>query len=231
VKGKFRQIKSFFLELLFPQFCFGCQREGIYLCQDCQSILDVCRSHQKYSTKNLTDLYFGLPYQNPLIKKLIQKFKYQPFLKELAKPLSLLIIEHFQLIEERPDFSDRILIPIPSEKKKLKWRGFNQAEEIAKEISQFFKIPLINDILFKIKETTPQVELSEKERRKNILGVFSCKNKKRIQGKKILLVDDIYTTGSTMEEAAKVLKKAGAKEIIGIVVVRASPQDDKFQNI
>lgn len=210
--------KNFVLNLLFPQFCFNCQKEGSYLCEDCQSILEISSFHQNYPTRNLKDLYFVLSYQNPLIKKLIRRFKYEPFVKELAKPLSLLIINHFQLIEKYPDFSNFVLISVPLTKKRLKWRGFNPAEEIGKELSNFLKISLISDCLIKIKETLPQVELSDEKRKENIKGVFSCQNKNRIQGKKILLVDDIYTTGSTLEECARVLRESGVKEVFGIVI-------------
>ncbi len=232
----FNKSKKFFLELFFPQFCLGCQKEGIYLCQDCRAILEVSTLHQVFQTENLNDLYFACNYQNALLQKIIQKFKYPPFVRELSTSLSSLIIDHFQLIDNPPAFlqekkEDFILCPIPLERKKLKWRGFNQAEEIGKEIAQFLKIPLINDALFKIKETAPQVELSEKERKENVLGAFVCQNKEKIKEKKILLVDDVYTTGSTMEEAAKTLRMAGAKEIVGITVARANPGQDRFQNI
>jgi competence protein ComFC len=213
-------VKSFILDLLYPQFCFNCGKEGSYLCQDCQSILEILNTHQKHQTQNLKDLYFALPYQNLLIKNLIQKFKYQPFVKELAQPLTSLIITHFQLLDKKPNFSDFILIPVPLEKRKLKSRGFNQTEEIGKKLSKFLKIPLLNNVLAKIKETPPQVDLSDEERKENIKGVFVVRNGGLIKYRKILLVDDIYTTGSTLEECAKVLKEAGVKENIGIVVAR-----------
>jgi ComF family protein len=216
-----KKAKNFILDLLYPKFCFNCGREGSYLCLDCQATLEISSIHTEYRTRELKDLYFALPYQKSLIKNLIQKFKYQPFIKELARNLTSLIITHFQLIEKSPtDFANFILIPIPLEKKKLKWRGFNQAEEIAKELSSFLKIPLISDVLIKAKETLPQVELSDEERGENIKGVFSYQHPELVKGRKILLVDDVYTTGSTMEECARVLKTAGAKEIIGIVVAR-----------
>ncbi len=214
------KVKNFILDLLYPQFCFNCQREGSYLCEDCQSTLRISNIHQKYQSQNLKDLYFALPYQETLIKNLIQKFKYRPLVKELANPLTSLIITHFQLLDNKPNFSGFTLIPVPLEKSKLKWRGFNQAEEIGKELAKFLKIPLILDCLVKIRETLPQVELSDQERKENVKDAFSIKNGSQILGKKILLVDDIYTTGSTLEECAKVLKKAGAKEIIGIVIAR-----------
>ena len=210
----------------------NCQREGSFLCEDCQAILDISSSHQEFQTENLSDLYYPLEYKNPLIKNLIKRFKYEPLVKELAKDLASLIIAHFQLLDPPPNFGggDYVLVPVPLEKRKLKWRGFNQSEEIGKEISKFLNIPLINDILFKIKETLPQVELSEKEREENIKGVFIIRNRKKISGKKILLVDDVYTTGSTMKECAQILKKAGAKEVIGIVIARAAPGQDQFKN-
>ena len=86
-------------------------------------------------------------------------------------------------------------------------------------------------ILAKIKETPAQVELSEEERKENIRNAFSIKNGGQILGKKILLVDDVYTTGATMEECARVLKKAGAKEVIGIVIARAAPGQDQSKNV
>ena len=231
------KIGNFILDLFFPKFCLNCQKEGTFLCQDCQAILDISNSHHPPSKfgGGLNDLYWAVEYKNPLIKNLIKIFKYEPFVKELAKDLASLVIAHFQLLDEKPSFlkknPDYVLVPVPLEKRKLKWRGFNQVEEIGKEISKFLNIPLINDILFKIKETPPQVELSEKEREENIKEVFIIRNREKILGKKILLVDDVYTTGSTMEEAARVLKKAGAKEVIGIVIARAAPGQDQFKNV
>lgn len=215
-----KKIKTLIIELLFPRYCLGCQKEGSYLCPDCQSLLEISGYYQKEEAAGLSDLYFAVNYQKPLIKKLIQKLKYEPFIKELAKTLASFIIEHFQLLDNKPNFSQFILIPVPLEKKKWKWRGFNQAQEIGKELSDFWEIPSVNDVLIKIRETLPQVELSDEERRENVKGAFSIKNEEKIRGKKILLVDDVFTTGATLEECAKVLKKAGAKEIIGLVVAR-----------
>jgi len=206
------------LDIFFPQFCLSCGREGNYLCQDCQGLLEISTFHRPHPVQNLKDLYIGLSYQNPLVKNLIQKFKYEPFVKELAKPLSSLIISHFQLLDNQPDFSEYILAPVPLSKKRLKWRGYNQSEELGKELADFFKIPLVFNCLAKIKETPPQMELEGEARKENVRGVFLVKNNELIRGRKILLVDDVYTTGSTMKEAAKVLKEAGAKKIVGIAL-------------
>ena len=228
--------KRFLLDAFFPRFCLNCQKEGSYLCEDCVSLLEISE-HQyclcqkpnrlfkagkcpRCRKKFLSGLYFALPYQNVLVKSSIQRFKYEPFIKELAKPLASLIIDYFQLLVNPPDFYGLILIPVPLDRKRLKWRGFNQAEEIGKKFSKSLNIPLINDVLIKTKGNSPQMELTGKEREENVLGVFSCQNKEKIQKKKVLLVDDVYTTGATMEEAARILKIAGAKEVWGIVVAR-----------
>ncbi len=240
-------VKKFLIDLFFPVSCLNCGREGEYLCQDCRAILPILENYfclcqkpirlpkpgkcKKCQKKKLNGLYFALSYQNQSVKKIIRMFKYQPFAKDLAKTLASLIIIHFQLIEKGGNFSDFILIPVPLGKRRLKERGFNQAEEIGKELSDFLKISPLGNCLFKIKETSPQIELSEKEREENVLGVFSCQNKNKIQGKKIFLIDDVYTTGSTMEECARVLKTAGAKEVWGIVVARAEPGEDNFENV
>jgi len=215
-----KRIKNFLINLLFPKYCLGCQREGDYLCEDCQATLEISSIHQKADLEELSDLYFAADYQKPLIQNVIQQFKYEPFIKELAKSLSSLIIEHFQLLDNKPDFTDFILIPVPLAKRRQRWRGFNQAEEISLNLAEFWKIPLLNGTLFKIKNTLPQVELSDEERKESIKGAFICKSPEKIKGKKILLVDDVFTTGSTMTECARILKVSGAREIIGIVVAR-----------
>ncbi len=221
-------VKNFLLNLFFPKLCLGCQKEGTYLCQDCQSILDVIEFHRPFKTEYLDDLYFPLDYQknsynfrNLLIKKLIKKFKYNPFVKNLSQPLSQLIINHFELCEKSIPFvenkKDFVIVPVPLSKRRLRWRGFNQAEEIAKHLSKKLQIPLLNNLLFKKKKTKIQSQLSKKERKQNLKNTFSCSRKIK---RKILLIDDVYTTGSTMNECAKKLKQAKAKQIIGITVAR-----------
>ena len=87
---KITKVKNFLLDLFFPKFCLGCQKEGGYLCQDCQATLDISGFHQGFQKENLSDLYFPLEYKIPLIKKIIQYFKYQPFVRELSQNLSSL---------------------------------------------------------------------------------------------------------------------------------------------
>jgi len=232
------KIKEFLLDLLFPKFCLNCNKEGSWLCQDCFSLIDIfkrqycpfcpepkivlngktCNSCRK--SKKLSGLYCAVSYDNFIVKKLINQFKYEPYIKELSKPLVLLIMTHFINLNNLPDFKEFILIPVPLHKKKLKQRGYNQAKEIGKEFSKNLKTPIFNNVLIKIKQTPAQVQLKKEQREKNIKGVFACQKPELVKNRKILLIDDIFTTGSTMEECARVLKTAGAKQVWGVVVAR-----------
>jgi len=237
-------IKNFLLELFFPSFCLGCNKEGTYLCQDCKSILEISEYNyclcgknplrlppqnsgngkcRKCSDKKLSGLYFALPYKEKfLTKKLIYRFKYKPYLKILSRDLAGILIEHLVLAKNNTEeiWQNSVLIPIPLEKKKLKDRGYNQAEELTKELSKILEVPMITDILIKTKSTLPQIKLSKVKREENVKNAFSIKNTTEIAGKKIFLVDDVYTTGATMEECASILKGAGAKQIWGIAIAR-----------
>lgn len=230
--------KEFILDIIFPKYCINCGKEGGYLCPDCFSLIDIfeqqycpfcfppkivfegktCISCKKF--KKLNGLYCAASYDSFIVKKLINQFKYGPHIKELSKPLASLIINHLMNLNKLSTFNNFSLIPVPLHKKKLRQRGFNQAQELAKELSETLKIPIINNVLIKIKQTPAQMELKKEEREKNIRGVFSCQKPDLIRDKKILLVDDVLTTGSTMEECTRALKGAGAKEVWGIVAAR-----------
>lgn len=240
--------ESFLLDLFFPKFCLGCRKEGTYLCDDCRALLDIpefdyCLCSQKpirvlsgsknglpgqgkcqrCKNKELSGLYSALAYkEKALTRKLIYQFKYQPYLKDLAKTLASILIEHFVLSGKNTDdiWQNSVLMPIPLDKKKLKIRGYNQSEELAKELAKILDVPVASNVLVKIKSTKPQMELSKQERENNLRGAFAIKNPEKISGEKIFLVDDVYTTGSTMEECARVLRDAGAKSVWGIAIAR-----------
>ncbi len=219
-----KNFKNFLYELFFPKFCLNCKKEGSFLCQDCAALFEISGFHQVFKTKYLDDLYFALEYKNPLIKKLIQNYKYEPFIKELSKPLSSLLFAHLQLLDVPLSIHKSVIVTIPLEKKRLKWRGFNQAEELAVELSSLLSVPIVKNVLIKKHSTVAQIKLSRNKRKENLLGVFACQHKVDIKDKNILLIDDIYTTGSTLGSAAKVLKSSGVKKIIGIVIAKAKPK-------
>lgn len=243
--------KKFLSDLLFPVFCFGCKKEGVYLCDDCKATLDILEFSyclcdkkplllppgqksgkcQRCQNKKLAGLYFALPYKDlpagrqekALTKKLIYQFKYQPYIKDLAKTLVSVLIEHLVVSGKNTEdlWENSILIPVPLDKKKLRSRGYNQSEELAKELATILKVPIIANSLVKIKTTKPQMELLKEQREQNLKGAFAIKMPFDFaQGKKIFLVDDVYTTGSTMEECSRVLRDAGAKSVWGIAIAR-----------
>lgn len=104
------------------------------------------------------------------------------------------------------------VVPIPLSKKRLRQRGFNQAELVARKIGRKMELPVVSDFLLRIRDTKAQKELNDEERKNNLKRAFKTRTNK-VQLDHILLIDDIYTTGSTMNEAAKVLKQAGAAKI------------------
>ena len=250
--NKTTKSKDFILDLLFPKFCLGCQKEGIYLCDDCRALLDIAEYNyclcdrnpirlspeqksgqtlrqaqgkcNKCQAKLLSGLYFALPYkEKPITRTLIHQFKYQPYLKDLSKTLASILIEHLILSRKNTDdiWENSVLIPVPLDKNKIKARGYNQSEELATELSKILKVPVLLNCLIKIKSTKPQMELSKEEREINLKDAFVVKNPSAIaQGKKIFLVDDVYTTGSTMNECTKILRQAGAKQVWGICLAR-----------
>ena len=223
----------------FPKKCIVCGKEGELLCQDCLSLVDIfdsqfcpfCKRPRKvygkagkcleHRNKKLDGLFAATSYQDKVVNKAIKMFKYNPFLKGLAKPLAYLIVTHLSLTENKDILSRKksVFTPIPLHPSRKRWRGFNQSEEIAKELSSFFNIPL-TCALKKIKKGKNQVNLSAEERKKNVKDSFSLDRKEKIKEKTVFLVDDIFTTGATMEEAAKILKSAGAKEVWGIAIAR-----------
>jgi len=249
VDNSIYKFKSFLLDVLFPKFCLGCQKEGTYLCDDCRALLDIaefdyclcdkkpirlpleqksgkcnrCQDLPAQAGKKLSGLFSALPYkEKALTRKLIYQFKYQPYLKDLAKTLASILIEHFVISGKNTEeiWENGILIPVPLDKSRIKARGYNQAEELAKELSKVLLIPVISDNLIKIKSTKSQMELTKEKRERNLQNAFAIKNPAELADKKIFLVDDVYTTGSTMQECARVLRDAGAKQVWGIVIAR-----------
>ncbi len=114
-----------------------------------------------------------------------------------------------------------IVIPVPLSYKREKQRGYNQALLLAKSLAEKLKLPLADDVVLKVVDNKQQSSLSARERRENVKGVYNLQNASIVKGKKVLLVDDILTTGSTLSEISRLLKKAGASAVYGLVV--ASP--------
>lgn len=151
-------------------------------------------------------------YDHPL-DRLLQQYKYRESL-QLANTFATML--HEKLLDN-PGKID-LIIPMPMHVKRLQERGFNQALEIAKIVSKLTKVPLDYNACQRVKLTPPQASLPHKERSKNIRGVFHCQ--KDLTGLNIAIIDDVMTTGASLDELAKTLKKAGAEHVECWVIAR-----------
>ncbi|MBU1557651.1 ComF family protein [Patescibacteria group bacterium] len=164
-------------------------------------------------------------YEDKLIKEAISSFKFRKN-KRLAKIFAQIlydeILEHMSELETFSNFKKPILIPIPLSKQRMRERGFNQCELIAKEMSILDKdssFVFEKNVLIKIKDTPHQSRAkNKKERLENLKKSFSVKQSEKIRGKNILLLDDVTTTGTTLKEASKTLRRYGAKKIICLTI-------------
>ncbi len=153
-----------------------------------------------------------------LLKKCIHLFKYYGE-KKLAKPLGKLMVDYLLKNNEFENKFD-LIIPVPLHKNDLNKRGFNQSVLLGKVIGDYFSVPVGESVLIKKKLTPFQVNLSRKEREKNILRAFSVEKPEEIKGKNVLILDDVFTTGATVEECAKELMKDRAKNIFVLTLAR-----------
>ena len=236
----FAKIKNFALDILFPISCLVCGKEDVWICDECLERIplratQVCPQCEKNITPqgqicfpcrdkySIDGLLLTSFYSKEVIAKMVHLYKYR-FAEDLHIPLGKLMIKAILQAEiPLPDY----IIPIPLHPRRLRWRGFNQAQLLADYLSANLTpglpIPVSNNVLFRQKYTHPQMQIKNyAQRQKNMAEAFAIdkKNKKMIAGKNILLVDDIATTGSTLFECARILKKAGAASVFGIVIAR-----------
>jgi competence protein ComFC len=228
---------QFILNFLFPPRCASCRREGDFLCKKCiqsfqkKTIRPLsCRDNawkKDSEFEYLDGLIYALDYaKNPQIQAAIKQFKYK-FTQELVLHFQDLLVEklgELTMIKNR----SVLLIPIPLHKRRLNGRGFNQATVIAKAIEKTLTLVTVAEILVRNRHTDQQARLNKTERKNNLKNAFSLNkkyeqnmNKKIVQESIVFLIDDVCTTGSTLESATKVLKENGFKKIHGLVVARA----------
>lgn len=232
------------LDFIFPKRCVNCRKFGSYLCSDCFSYIQfhefgVCIVCQRQAIGGLTHpvcrtqftpdgVFSSLVYKG-VVKRLVYKFKYNPHLTDLKSALWDLLYEG--LIQKEAFYklldSQSVLIPIPLYKSKMRKRGYNQAEILATGLGKQFNLKVLN-CLERTKDTKTQVGLKKEEREVNIKGAFAVKphfakasrgRELRVQDlKQVFLVDDVVTSGATLKEAAKILKKGGVGKVYAITL-------------
>ena len=234
----FQKANNFFIDTLFPKKCLLCGKEGSWLCEICQGKIDfvdfqICPVCERFNTPlgtpcpkckretSLTGLITASRYRKEDLAILIHNFKYN-FIADLGQDLGKILLEG-ATIHKLPLPS--ILIPVPLHPRRLRWRGFNQAqiltEYLSENITPGLPIPISKENLIRTKYTSAQMKIKDyHERKANLKDAFAIKNPDEIKNKIIWLVDDVATTGSTLFECAKILKENGAKKIYALVLAR-----------
>lgn len=221
------------LKLLYPSRCVFCEKLCEHsICEECkQELIYVeepcckkCGKPIRYDTQEychdcenrekMFDVGRSLWVHRGVVAESLYRFKYwkriangKIYAEELVKRYEQHIY-HWKIDE---------IIPVPVHKKRMEKRGFNQAEVIAEYVSDYLGIPLNRNAIERTVHTRPQKHLSGKRRRQNLRGAFRIKKNAKI-GRTILLIDDIYTTGSTLEELAFILKQAGARKVCFLTI-------------
>jgi len=231
------------VDLVFPPLCIACgnllnRNGGTPFCDPCLSGVPFIRSPLcprcglPYPAEEGKDHLCGNcitsetyvsaaravgRYESVLLEA-IHRFKYQ------EKTVIGEVLGRFMADYDYPGFRIQdysMLIPVPLHRKRLRERGFNQSVILARPIAKRHAIPMVFDVLERSLETEPQVKLGRDQRGSNVKGAFAVTDPERVRGENVLLVDDVYTTGSTVMECARVLRKAGAPDVGVLTLARA----------
>jgi ComF family protein len=232
------------LNLLYPAVCCGCGRPATRLefCSRCRVDIRTPRSPlclvcgAPFGTAGGTDhrcarcltrtFGFGCAracalydaadaVQHPL-KSVLQRYKYNRDVG-LAGPLGQLLSERCPVVIAAYD----VIMPVPLHVSRLRWRGFNQAQLLAKPLARQAGVPIDVLSMERVRPTRPQVELTEAERLRNVAHAFRVTRPERVRQRRILLLDDVYTTGATVDECSRELRRAGAGSVDVLVLARA----------
>jgi ComF family protein len=224
-------------ELLFPTHCLGCGQRGAFACEACYASLPwlppdvcprcaqisrlggLCSRCQRLGPSGLASVRAACDYGG-LARTAIHQLKYRHG-RVLAKLLARVLAES---LARRPLDAD-IVVPVPLSQRRLRERGYNQSELIARELHAVSNLPPpSSQPLLRVRETRPQVGLSAAERRENVRGAFACPEPAALEGRRVLLLDDVMTTGATLRACADELSAAGATMVMALVVARDSPR-------
>jgi ComF family protein len=223
------KLKRIALDLLFPQWCIGCGREGNYICDKCRQSLPrvlspICPRCGKpqsdgalcpacgESSPGIDGIRSPFLFDG-VIRKAVHELKYHN-IKTLAEPMAELLYDY--LLENQ--VPGEILVPVPLHSKRLRERGYNQSALLAKQLGRLTGMTVIDGCLIRRQHTPPQARTANiEERRTNVINAFSCSNRE-LEGKQVILIDDVTTSGTTLNACAETLKKSGAASVWGLVM-------------
>ena len=200
------------LSMFFPQKCLACRKEGHYLCAKHDALPSVPRNEVVFS--HIDHVQACTAYYHVMSKKVVEYLKFRGFQSVgtlMAKKMIAEITYSF--------WHNAVLIPVPLHWTRKFWRGFNQADILAREIQKLVPEITLSHDLKRIKRTSQQAKLSKTDRVKNMQDVFIWKSKKSVPAR-VILIDDVVASGSTLDSAGEVLKKAGVKTVDAVVFAR-----------
>ncbi|MGM0420221.1 MAG: ComF family protein [Bacillota bacterium] len=216
--------------------CPGCNEEIIFsiipgICNECLDKLNLVQSfinHQPDFRSSFLEIISAPFYYKGIIKDLILNFKFKGR-RNIASPLGLILSDFIQ--EGRLHLLNPLVIPIPLAKARMEIRGFNQADLLARVVSDNLKMDYSQTTLLRKRNTPALYQLNAVQRNNVLKGAF-CINIKGsdLSNKEIILIDDIYTTGSTLEAAAETCINAGASSVYGFAVAAAQLQKNNLTN-
>jgi ComF family protein len=210
-----RSLLDTLLTLLFPERCGGCARPGALLCPACHAALLPYQAGADRFPASLNEVRIACVYSGPL-REVVHQFKYRR-VRRLARPLGGLMAAH---LAARPLAAD-VLLPVPLHGDRLAERGFNQAEALAREVAHALRLPLLVGGLARLRATEQQARLGLRARAENMRGAFGWQGPP--PPRRIILVDDVLTTGATMGACAEALRAAGAESVYGLALARSQP--------
>jgi ComF family protein len=161
------------------------------------------------------DQALSIGYFEGSLREAVHQFKYRPC-RSLGRPLGEWMAANVRMVT-----AIDVVMPVPLHKKRLRERGFNQALLLAHRMSEAHRLPYCCDNLYRVRPTRPQVELTGAERVRNVAGAFALRQPEEVRDRTVVLVDDVFTSGATMNECARVLKDVGAARVIAFTLARA----------
>ena len=226
-----KQMSGKVTDFLFPSQCIGCGKTGDFICVHCLNKLPyllppLCKKCGRpessgYYCSNCWGVQTSIEtirsvfVFDGIIREAIHELKYHN-LRAIAPCLAKYMTEYYK----SNGLPGEALLPVPLHANRLRNRGYNQSALLAEKISELINLPVLHEVLFRIKDSNPQALTPDVHvRRQNVLDAFYCCSGE-VVGKEVILIDDVCTSGATLEACAEALKKAGTKKVIGFTLAR-----------